>query len=535
MLKKLFAPLHLTSIQLILITVGFWMVFANAALFAALLRDYPLNLKNAVFLATAVFGFSAVQIIVLSLVCFRWTIKPILIVLLIASSQAAYYMDTYNVIIDDLMITNVLETDTKEAGDLISVNMLLYLFFLGLLPSLVVYRARIVFKPLGREIVGRVALVGGLLAVALVLYFLQSAVISSFFREHKPIRFYANPSSYVFALGRQVRNYRRSLVNQQPLILTGEDAKIPDTDITRELIIMVVGETARADRFSLNGYERKTNPLLEKQAVASFRNVTSCATLTALSVPCMFSMLGEKGFSVSKARGRENALDVLVRSGAHVLWRDNNSSSKGVSERIVTEDYRNPKINTICDEECRDVGMLVGLSDYIAKHPTGDIVIVLHAMGNHGPAYYKRYPKAFRKFTPECRTNELADCSVEEINNAYDNAILYTDYFLNEVIAFLKKHDAQFETAMLYVSDHGESLGENNIYLHGLPNFLAPKEQRHVPMIMWVGENYRRVNIDALRAKKEKPYSHDHIFHTLLGMLEIESKSYNKFLDITKN
>lgn len=535
MLKKLSARLHVTSTQLIILTVLFWLVCCNLALWSAFLHDYPLNMKNAAFLATAIFGFAAVYIIVLSMFCFRWTIKPILIVLLIASSQAAYYMDSYNVIIDDLMITNVFETDTKEAGDLFSLSMLGYLLFLGILPALVVYRAKIRFKPLHREVFTRLKLIGALLAVALVLYFAQSAVLSSFFREHKSVRFYANPANYTFALGRHVRNVRRSLESQQPLIMVGKDAKVPDEDVTRELIIMVVGETARADRFSLNGYAKKTNPLLEKQDVVSFHNVTSCATLTALSVPCMFSILPEKDFTVAKARGRENVLDVLERSGAQVLWRDNNSSSKGVAERITIEDYRDPKINTICDEECRDEGMLVGLQDYVNKHPKGDIVVVLHAMGNHGPAYYKRYPKAFKKFQPECLTNELADCTREEINNSYDNAILYTDYFLNKVIEFLKTNDSKFETAMLYVSDHGESLGENNVYLHGLPNFLAPTEQRHVPMIMWVGKNFRRVQIDELREKKDKPYSHDNIFHTLLGMLEIETRSHNKFLDITKN
>lgn len=532
MLKKLLAPIHVSSIQLIVGITLFWMAFANFSLFSAMLHDYPLNAKNAAFLATGVFGFSAVVIIVLSLVCVRWTIKPILILLLIISSQAAYYMDTYNVIIDDTMLINVFQTDTKEMGDLLSPTMFAYLLFLGILPAIVVYRAKITFRPWHRELLARFALVGSLLAGAVVLYFLQSAELSSFFREHKPVRFYANPSSYVFATGRHVRNYYRANAAKKPLIHTGRDAKIPDTDTDRELVIMVVGETARADRFSLNGYARKTNPLLEKQEVVSFTDVRSCATLTALSVPCMFSNLTERNFSASKADGKENVLDVLGHAGVNILWRDNNSSSKGVADRFGTQDYRDPKNNTICDTECRDEGMLVGLQDYINAHPKGDIVIVLHSMGNHGPAYYKRYPKEFRKFTPECQTNELADCTSEEINNAYDNAILYTDYFLNQTIEFLKKNDKQFETAMLYVSDHGESLGENNVYLHGLPNFLAPKEQRHVPMIMWTGKNYKAVTAKQLRAKKDKPYSHDNIFHTLLGLMEIESKDYDKNLDI---
>ncbi len=536
MLKKLFAPANITSMHLIILVVVFWMVFANSAFFSALLVDYPLNAKNAFFLATLAFGFTAVNVIVLALFCFRGTIKPILIVLLIASSLAAYFMDSYNIIIDDLMIRNTLETDAKEAGDLLSVSMMVYLFFLGILPALFVYRANIRFKPFYRELFSRVKWIGALLAIVLVLLYLQSAATASFFREHKSIRYYANPGNYEFALGRKVRDFWRSQKESKPLTLTGIDAKIPDTDVDRELTIMVVGETARADRFSLNGYDKKTNPLLEKQQVVSFKNIRSCATLTAISVPCMFSIDPEKGFNVEKAKGKENALDVLVRSGAQVLWRDNNSSSKNVADRITYQDFRTPKTNTICDGgECRDEGMLVGLQQYINEHPKGDILIVLHSMGNHGPAYYKRYPKEFKKFTPECQTNELADCSSEEINNAYDNAILYTDYFLNKVIELLKQNDDRFETSMLYISDHGESLGENNVYLHGLPNFLAPKEQRHVPMIIWAGKHFARVTFAELEAKKKKPYSHDNIFHTLLGFMEIESNSYNKFLDITKN
>lgn len=530
-----FLRLHVTSIQLILLTVLFWMLVANAAMFKALLHDYPLNAKNAAFLATATYGFAAVDVIVLSLVCFRRTIKPILIVLLLVSSQVAYYMDSYNVIIDDQMLTTALQTDMRELSGLISLGMLGYLLFLGILPSIVVYRARIRFKPWRQEMCSRITLVVALLLVTAVLFFAQSAVVSSFFREHKPIRSYANPANYVFGLGREVRVYWRSIQSQKPLIRTGMDARIASADITRELVVMVVGETARADRFSLNGYARKTNPLLEKQDVVSFTHVRSCATLTALSVPCMFSNLTEKNFSVAKANAQENVLDVLEHSKAHVLWRDNNSSSKGVADRVTYQDYRSQKINRICDHECRDEGMLAGLQDYIDKQPNGDIVIVLHTMGNHGPAYYQRYPRTFAAFKPECKTNELADCTHEQISNAYDNAVLYTDYFLNKVIEFLKQNDSKFETSMLYISDHGESLGENNIYLHGLPNFIAPEEQRHVPMIMWVGKNYRRISAAQLAAKRDRLYSHDNIFHTLLGMLEIDTKNYKPSLDITQN
>ena len=176
--------------------------------------------------------------------------------------------------------------------------------------------------------------------------------------------------------------------------------------------------------------------------------------------------------------------------------------------------------------------MLANLQSYIDEKSEGDIFIVLHQMGNHGPAYYKRYTKEFEKFTPTCDTNQLEDCSNEEIGNTYDNVILYTDYFLSEVIGLLKKNDESFQSAMLYVSDHGESLGENGLYLHGMPRFIAPDTQLHVPAIMWFSDNFVNPNIASLQGKQDNSYSHDNVFHTVLGLMEIKTSIYDKKLDI---
>jgi len=156
----------------------------------------------------------------------------------------------------------------------------------------------------------------------------------------------------------------------------------------------------------------------------------------------------------------------------------------------------------------------------------------LHQMGNHGPAYYKRYPKEFETFTPVYKTNQLEDCSKISLNNTYDNIILYTDYFLNEAISLLKNNDKNFQTSLLYVSDHGESLGENGLYLHGLPNFIAPDNQRHVPAFVWFGEQFDSVNISVLRQNSTKKYTHDYIFHTLLGLMNVNTAIYNQKLDL---
>jgi lipid A ethanolaminephosphotransferase len=223
---------------------------------------------------------------------------------------------------------------------------------------------------------------------------------------------------------------------------------------------------------------------------------------------------------------------VLQHAGVSILWRDNNTGSKGVALRVPVEDFSTPELNPVCDDECRDVGMLHGLRDYIDGQASGDILIVLHQMGSHGPAYFKRYPREFRAFVPTCDTNQLDSCSEPEIGNTYDNTILYTDHFLGEVIGFLRSYDDRFETVMLYAGDHGESLGEAGLYLHGLPYWLAPDAQTRVPLILWFGKNYHDVDVDAMRQLRDEPLSHDNLCHTLLGLFEIDSEVYDGALDL---
>ena len=249
----------------------------------------------------------------------------------------------------------------------------------------------------------------------------------------------------------------------------------------------------------------------------------------------MFSIFPRDEYSYKKGISTENVLDVLKNTkDISILWRDNNSDSKGVALRADYEDYQTPKINTICDDECRDEGMLVGLDEYIEKNKDRDIFIVLHQMGNHGPAYYKRYPKEFEKFTPVCKTNQLENCTQEEIGNAYDNAILYTDYFLSKTINFLKPYSQTHQTALFYISDHGESLGENGLYLHGMPYAIAPKTQKNVGSFIWIGDGLmeKEYSKEKLKSYKEKEFSHDNLFHTVLGLFEVETEVYKKELDI---
>lgn len=526
---------NISNSSLIILASLFLVLCGNISFFSHVTEVYPITPENSVFLLSLSALFICINTILFSLVCFKRTTKPVLISILLISSLAAYFMDTYNVVIDDLMIDNIVKTDTNEALDLFSFKQIIYLLLLGILPSVLIYKVNITQTTFKRSLLSNALLFAGSLALSTILILSLSNFYASFFREHKPLRYYANPSYYIYSSIKYINSLFES--STQPLKKIGLDAKTVSDNNHRKLVILVVGETARSDHFSLNGYNKKTNPLLEKENVFSFDNVWSCGTSTAHSVPCMFSIYGRADFRKSKGATTENVLDILKRAGVNVVWLDNNSSSKGVAERVGAIDYKSPEINPVCDTECRDVGMLANLQTYIDSHSEGDIFIVLHQMGNHGPAYYKRYPKAFEAFTPTCQTNQLEQCTQEEIINAYDNALLYTDYFLSQTIDFLKTNDNQFKTAMLYISDHGESLGENNLYLHGMPYMIAPDEQTHVPMVMWFGDDTGNsgINHSRLTQKIHTQLSHDHLFHTVLGLMDIASSVYDANMDITKH
>lgn len=228
-------------------------------------------------------------------------------------------------------------------------------------------------------------------------------------------------------------------------------------------------------------------------------------------------------------------LDVLQRAGVAVLWRDNNSGCKGACDRVPNEDLAHLKLPEVCrSDECYDEVLLSGLQDYLAKLDR-DAVVVLHMKGSHGPAYYKRYPEAFGKFAPVCSDNQLDRCAPETIVNAYDNTLLYTDHVLSQAIELLKHNAERVDGALLYMSDHGESLGENGIYLHGLPYGMAPSEQTHIPMVLWLSQGLQQreqMPQGCLEQQRDAALSHDNLFHSVLGLMDVRTSVYRPELDL---
>jgi lipid A ethanolaminephosphotransferase len=522
----------ISQVNLVLFVGAFLTLTGNFTFFEKTMQIYQFS-ENWLFIASLfLFLFSFLAIILL-LFCFRWTTKPILIFLLVVSSVLTYIIQNYGIVFDHNMITNTFETDTSELSDLLSIQFIIYLFLLGLIPSFIVWKVKILKLPFKTQFWQRIKVLVTLIVIFVVVILSFSKHYTSFARENRDLRLYITPSYFIYSSLKFVDS--KIETSAKPFKVIGQDAVINKKSDKRRLVIFVIGEAARRDHMSINGYDLLTNPILEKEDLISFNNMTSCGTDTAWSVPCMFSLLGRESYSHAKGKNMSNVLDLVSQAGASVLWLENNSSSKSVADRVDFVDYRTGVNNPICNPECRDEGMLVNLQNYVDKRD-GDILIVMHTMGSHGPAYYQRYPKEFEVFKPICETNQLNECSDTEITNAYDNTILYTDYFLSKVIEFLKRNSQIYDTAMFYVSDHGESLGEGGLYLHGMPYFMAPDEQINVAAFMWFDDSMSKLfDKKIIREIANLPQTHDSLFHTILGLMDVETDLYEKDLDLTTN
>ena len=523
-----------TSQQFIMGLSLFFVSFFNKAFFTGAVHLFTIDSLSAGFFVLSLAPLLwLLTLFAISFITMPKLLKPLSIFLLIAGAFSAYFMDTYGVVIDKEMLRNALETDVEETMGLISPQLIAYVLVIGVIPSWLIIKINIVWENPWRELAIRLATVTVTLGLALLLVLSISSYYSSFFRNHKEIRFLSNPLGFVYAGISLLSESKQSPINIDPI---SQDALlgIGTTHQTKPvLVVFVLGETARAANFGLAGYKRNTTPLLDHQDIIYFDNFMSCGTSTAVSVPCIFSSLERKNYSNAKAKSRHGLLDFMNTAGIDVLWRDNNSGCKGTCDRVSYETFESAESPNFCrDDNCYDEVLLQQLPQKITGK---NQLIVLHQKGSHGPAYDQRYPNDMRIYTPVCTTNQLQECTHEEVINAYDNTIRYTDYFIKKVINFLTAQQDTHNTVMVYVSDHGESLGENNLYLHGMPYAVAPDFQKHVPYLFWASDGfYRERGMDkkCLSKSKDNYYSHDNIFHSFLGLFDIKTKYYQPEMDM---
>ncbi|HEY8608030.1 MAG TPA: sulfatase-like hydrolase/transferase [Noviherbaspirillum sp.] len=462
--------------------------------------------------------------------------KIVAALLLPVGAMAAYCADSFGVVIDAGMIRNLGETDRREVMGLLTPRLLVYIIGLGVVPVFLVARSQIAPIGLRRQLQHRLAflaIAAAMAALALAaMPRLRAAVL-----DQEQLRRLAVPGAAVVAGADYLRVALLASARAGEPAPAGQAWRIAQPPHARPLLVfLVVGETARHKNFQLGGYARPTNPGLSRiDNLTYFTRAEACGTSTAVSVPCMLSHLGRNRFSLPAYDGAHNVLGALATAGVAVEWRSNNTAKfdpgRGV-RKVALPDETRPDL---CgDESCLDELLLVGLPQRL-RAVSADSLLAFHQMGSHGPAYFLRYPASMQKFAPACRNKDLGACSAEELRNAYDNTIHYTDHLLSTMIAMLARDAAQTDSALIYVSDHGESLGENGLFLHSAPYASAPEEQKRIPFMLWMSEGYRsRFGIDSacLRHQRDKAIGHDHVFHTLLGMMAARSTFYTDGLDL---
>jgi lipid A ethanolaminephosphotransferase len=530
----------LSGEQLVLAASAFWAVALNRPFFAAALRGHALSDAATWQLALALgIALVALHALLLGLVGARRILKPLLALLTLVGALAMHYMRAYGVVIDPSMVRNALHTDMAETRELLGWGLALDLLLYAALPIALLASAQIAPRPLVAALKSRALLLTGTLAALVLALLWQYQPLAALTRNHKEVRYLVTPANTLWSFGSVLAADARGAAKpRQPIGLDARPGPGRTPQARPRLVVLVVGETARAANWGLSGYARQTTPQLAQLPVINFADVDACGTSTEVSVPCMFAPVGRRAYDEARIRGSESLLHVAARAGVAVHWRDNQSGCKGVCSGLSNDRVDAAVAPGLCQGgRCWDEGLLRGLDERLhalaGGHDTQ--LLVLHMLGNHGPSYFRRYPKAFEHFTPTCQNDDLSRCTHEEIVNAYDNALLYTDHVLASLIGTLQAHADRVDAAMLYVSDHGESLGEKNLFLHGVPYPIAPPEQTQVPMVMWFSAGFTRADalgLDCLRARAAQPAQHDHLFHTLLGLLDVSTSLYAPALDL---
>jgi lipid A ethanolaminephosphotransferase len=523
-----------TASRLCLLVAAWIVLTANHAFWRLFVGVNGTNARALLFAAGVAVSLLALNVAILRLLSPGRSLRLMLSVLVVLAVVTSWFMDTYGVAIDREMLRNVVQTNVHEASDFIGWPLLWRLCWQAGLPLLLIWNVTLPvtgwLKSLWQYLLtGMVALVA-VFVVALPQY----VSYASFFRNQPDSYMLLAPGNVIAAAIKLVKN---NLNARRPFVIVGADARRgPEAHDKPLLTLLVVGETARAANFSLGGYARVTNPLLQKRAVLYFSNVRSCGTATAMSVPCMFSDLPRAEFDVNGADHRDTVLDILQRAGVTVTWLDNQADCKGVCARVPMESAGQYDPSSCAKGECLDETLLHALDSKLPTIKT-DRLLVMHQMGSHGPSYYRRVPPGRVTFQPTCATERIEKCTSEQIVNAYDNSIAYTDYILDGLIARLQRQQEQLDSVLIYVSDHGESLGENGLYLHGHPYAIAPEAQKHVPMIIWYSNGVAaRLGLDThcLRGRLAEAFSHDNLSHTLLGLSDVITSTYRPQLDILR-
>ncbi|MFN4172567.1 MAG: phosphoethanolamine transferase [Pseudorhodobacter sp.] len=505
-----------------LIVASYIMAVLNTGFWERVARIFPQSPWHLLLFGTGVWALTLLLLEFLG----PWRLqRPVAAILILIAAGAHHFERNFGVLIDREMVRNVLETTLTESRHLASGAALFQIGLTGVLPAVALFWPRVrrlgPWHQIWRWPVG-VGLAFALMAGAL---FGDYKAFSAALRERHDLMAAYQPGATINAMVRYLREeWKAADPVARPL---GTDAR-PGLALAKAekpvLLVIFAGETARAQNFGLNGYVRNTTPGLHERGVINFTDTIACGTSTAVSLPCMFSRLTQADYSRAGFLDEENLLDVLVHAGFAVEWHDNNTGDQKIASRTGWGPVDKALAPGACAIECTDEVFFPLIEDRLATI-TRNTVLVLHMIGSHGPAYHLRYPPERLAFQPECATPNFSDCTVAEIVNAYDNTILETDFVLSRAIDLMAASDRVLP-AMIYLSDHGESLGEDGLFLHAAPRFMAPQVQTRVPFVLWLDARFRRamdLQADCLRGAASRRTSHDNLFHSVLGLLDVDT------------
>lgn len=541
-MKNYFSNFKLSNANYTLLLAIFITLIPNIAIYTDVYHILSkLDNFSIGFVISIPFFFIFAYNIIFNVVTWPFITKPLSVILILLSCALFFAEYNYGIFFDRNMIQNIFETDASEATSYSSWFALMWFVVIGILPAIIFSCIRIkkesAIKFILKKILYVIASAAGIVLIAAMYYQDYASVV----RNNKYLGDRMVPASFIHSTIQYI--HRTYFTKPIPYTQIGLDAHqtpaaLKQAESKPTLLIMVLGETARAQNYQVNGYARDTTPYTnDLPNMIRFSDAASCGTATAISVPCMFSRMNRENLNLAKAPRQDNVLDIFERAGIDVLWKENDGGDKKVAQHIKKITLDPKQKSPLCDgSTCYDMALLNNLDQQI-NQMKGNRVIVLHLIGSHGPTYYKRYPPNMNYYKPNCNRADIENCSVQQIKNTYDNTLRYTDFVLKALVNKLKSKSDQFNSALIYMSDHGESLGEDGIFLHGAPYSFAPIYQRRVPLMVWLSNGIQKENGISLKcmksySKKTNHFSQDNLFDSLLGIMDVKTSVYRPQQDI---
>ncbi len=537
---RLSQMLNFSLVKRNMMTALLWTLIYSAPFWTSLVKgagnDSSMISSTLYMVSVLIVSFFFISLSVLELI----SLLPINIqrfvlgLLTVCGSLSFVCYELYGTIMTPDMIRNFLETNSAEASQYFSWSSL-GLSCLMMAPGCFLFMNQSNEQKRWANHFQKVAAFAASILLGALLLLGQLQPFSATMRNDKTLRYLIAPFNVVYSTGSTLlrdqstdRQHKKQIVDANP------KATIEPSRPT--VFVLVIGETARSDNWQLAGYGRNTTPLLAKDGVISFPKVQACGTSTDVSLPCMLSRIGRRDYDRNRILSEESLPSLLKRAGFEVTWVDNQSGSKGTSSGVKTVYLKDQVIDSI-NEQCMDYLFVKDLKQRLsAASNHRPQVLIYHMMGSHGPAYNVRSESQDKVFGPVCTDSSFRTCSPASIVNAYDSSIHYTDRVLNGLLSVLKSNK-NIDGGLIYISDHGESLGEAGLYLHGAPYYFAPEGQKVVPMVMWFSENFLKdysvSETNLMKATKKTNIMHDHLYHTVLGLLKVKSTTYDRQWDLS--